>query len=173
MAIFIEAVDKNTLKACEYYKKPDLFNLVNYVLGSHCMGGYYLLLGIPMYGVTSEMIVNQFLEVRSRYGRENNGTLAHHFILSFSEQESKILSVSEIFIIAKQICDKYFEGKYAVIAMHENTNTLHLHFAINSASYANGNVLSKYPYLEKMIGNEVTDEIRRKSETLIETLDRM
>lgn len=68
---------------------------------------------------------------------KNIGVRLRHYILSFAPTELRDPCVA--FVIASQFMLEYFAPKYQVIlALHENTPNLHVHFVVNSVSYIDG-----------------------------------
>ena len=70
---------------------------------------------------------------------QQNGSLMYHFILAFSEAESKHISnAAELLFGANYIC-KYFASDYQIIfGIHRNDDRWHIHFAMNRVSFIDG-----------------------------------
>jgi len=70
---------------------------------------------------------------------QQNGSLMYHFILAFSEAESKHISnAAELLFGANYIC-KYFASDYQIIfGIHHHNERLHVHFAMNRVSFIDG-----------------------------------
>lgn len=126
-----------------YKEHNAVYNLVNYVLDankmpSRCFGG----VGVDLHGPGKSMyrIKNVF--------DKTTGNQAEHFILAFSENESRMLSTYLIYQIAYEICD-YFKGLQVLFALHEVKNTykspcyeddsVHIHFVVNTVDLNAGN----------------------------------
>jgi len=70
---------------------------------------------------------------------QQNGSLMYHFILAFSDVESKHISTAvELLYDAYTICD-YFSSAYQIIfGIHRNDDRWHIHFAMNRVSFIDG-----------------------------------
>jgi len=70
---------------------------------------------------------------------QQNGSLMYHFILAFSDVESKHISTAaELLYDAYTICD-YFSSAYQIIfGIHHKDDRWHIHFAMNRVSFIDG-----------------------------------
>ena len=70
---------------------------------------------------------------------QQNGSLMYHFILAFSEAESKHhCNYAGLREDAYTICD-YFSSAYQIIfGIHRNDDRWHIHFAMNRVSFIDG-----------------------------------
>lgn len=95
-------------------------------------------------GVTSAFplekykIIQQFNKVQI-YHRNAKGRKAYHLIVSFSEKEEALFRLKDYRKIGYKIA-AYFDNAHhqTAFALHENTDNLHIHFAINAVNYITG-----------------------------------
>ena len=73
------------------------------------------------------------------YGK-NHGVRLRHSVLSFEEKEHISHSVANM--IADSIA-LYYASEYQIVyAVHEDTDTVHIHFVMNQVSYTDGHKYS-------------------------------
>lgn len=117
--------------AGKYSDANALKDVITYILQPsktprHIIGGKY---------VDPQNAVESMQTVAQHFGKDY-GIRLRHFVLSFQPKE---VYCSQIPIaVAEQIC-AYIGKKYQVIyALHENTETPHIHFVFNAVSYIDG-----------------------------------
>lgn len=117
-----------------YSNKASVYNLIKYVLTDKSTGG------LVRYGAAQGTVFSDILEavyemklVKRYYGKEDKVQM-YHFILSFGE----IKNPCEVLEVGKEIMNKFFYGYQVIFGVHEDTDNLHIHFAVNSVSMLTG-----------------------------------
>ena len=117
-----------------YSNKSSIYNLIKYVLTDKRTGD------LVRYGAAQGTVFRDVCEavyemklVKSYYGKEDKVQI-YHFILSFGE----IKDPFKVLEIGKEIMNKFFYGYQVVFGVHEDTDHLHIHFAVNSVSMLTG-----------------------------------
>lgn len=87
------------------------------------------------YGVDVSDAVDQMYAVTSAY-RKTKGTKVRHMVLSFAPDE--IDSAETVFEISKAVAEYYADDYQIIAAVHEDTDSPHCHFAMNTTSYQDG-----------------------------------
>lgn len=119
-----------------YRMGRDLENLVGYAARGkdgavNVCGAQGLLLG------DAGSMYRQMAEVK-RYFRKEEGRQAMHYILSFSREEMGYIGVREVLQIGYAFAGYCFLGWQVVFGIHTNTDSLHIHFIVNTTSYEDG-----------------------------------
>lgn len=136
-----------------YRKKEDLKNLVNYAVqrkdgAYNAYGAQGVLMG------DAEGMYRQMEGVK-KYFRKETGRQAMHYVLSFSREEMEYIGTREALWIGYAFAKYCFPGWQAVFGVHDNTDSLHIHFIVNTTSYENGRAYGMGPGgLEEMKGYE-------------------
>ena len=118
------------VKNHSYNGEEALENVVNYVLRSGRYGGLAV---DPEYAVFQMQLVKQLWS-------KTDGRQVRHIILSFSEHE--VLDYCDAMKYGYQIC-QYFGDRFQIVfGLHTDTDHIHLHFAINTVSFADGSKFS-------------------------------
>jgi len=131
--IIIKAA-KNGGKICSYSSKKDIKNLIKYITGIknsseqvNCWGVRGLIKDIdtivPMIGI-----------VQKKLGKDK-GRRIYHFIISF-ESDMKYQEIA--YIAANAIADFVGKEYQLVFGVHEDTDNIHIHMAVNAVSYIDG-----------------------------------
>ena len=80
--------------------------------------------------------VEEFTEVKKKYGKED-GVLAYHGFVSFPNADG--LDPIDVLSIAKEMVKEVWGEHFQVLlSVHMNTGTLHCHFLVNSVSFVDG-----------------------------------
>lgn len=119
----------------EYYQKnSDVRNLIKYIAGD-CAGKekvrYCNGRGLPK---DSKMAADKLIWVQKYYNKDNKRRL-YHFIVSFDET---VDDPNCIKMVAEALAEKFFEKSQVYYGVHEDSDNLHIHFAVNSVSYRDG-----------------------------------
>lgn len=91
-----------------------------------------------------EKVINQFKQVQGIYEKGFDRWSRHcfHEIFSFNPELKQYLTKDMLIQMAKGMSDFYYEKGFQVVyAIHNpdyNENNVHIHFAVNSISFANG-----------------------------------
>ena len=115
----------------KYYDEKARGNVISYILDDEKMihnffGGVH---------VNEHDIVGSMNQI-SEYFHKESGVQIRHFIISFNSYETNNPSmVNEIAMQAVRFLGKAYQTIYAV---HENTDFLHIHIAMNPISYIDG-----------------------------------
>ena len=113
----------------DYHNEGALQNVVNYILNDKkthgISGGRNVLLNCPC----------EYMEYVKRYFCKTGGKLIQHFILSFSDDDP--ILVTEAYEIGYEVCALYPEYQL-VFGVHQNTEHLHIHWAMNPVNMNNG-----------------------------------
>ena len=115
-----------------YNDEDALVILVNYV----CRMGYGYCGG---YGVDVRYGAQQMQVVKELWGK-NRGRRVRHFILSFGASEK--IGHEQAMRLGFHIC-QYYQKYQSVYGLHEDTDHLHLHFAVNTVSFETGKMYSE------------------------------
>lgn len=112
-----------------YVSIDDVDRVINYVARkAHIFGG----LAVDPSHAAEDMRL-----VKTLYGK-TNGKQLRHFILNYSEQESKnIRSAEQLQCIAYHVCT-YFADEYQIVFGIHKSNHWHIHFVMNTVNYKTG-----------------------------------
>ena len=70
---------------------------------------------------------------------QNDGRQLRHFILSFTDQESKHISEPGNLVTgAYQVCDYFADEFQIVFGVHHSSDRRHIHFVMNNVSFVTG-----------------------------------
>lgn len=80
------------------------------------------------------------LMTRNLFGKRPNGknNLAFKMSISFSPDDNDKLTYDEVFRIAKEFADKYFQGYEVLFAVHTDNPHKHVHFLIGNCHIETG-----------------------------------
>ena len=70
-----------------------------------------------------------------RYYRKKKQRRLYHLMVSFPSTEE---DVNYVKMVAENVANKFFEKHQVYYGIHEDTDNLHIHFAINAVSYVDG-----------------------------------
>ncbi len=141
----MERTDKELIVFGGEYKNPDACeNVIRYVFrqkSSSPIGGN------AVYPIETENVIDQFQLIKEGY-HKMNGRQVFHFCLSYPDNsdDRKILAYED----AKQVSQMIGREFQNVYGIHEDTDHVHVHFAVNSVSYRNGKKITQ-EYLEKLL----------------------
>lgn len=84
--------------------------------------------------------VRDVLMTRNLFGKRPNGknNLAFKMSISFSPDDNDKLTYDEVFRIAKEFADKYFQGYEVLFAVHTDKPHKHVHFLIGNCHIETG-----------------------------------
>ena len=114
----------------KYYNIDARANAVSYILDPFkartFSGGYK----VDKYNIAGSMD-----EVAARFGK-TSGVQLRHLIVSFAPEDRVTLEKANRI---GQVAASFFAKEYqAIYAVHEDTDTLHIHIVVNSISYIDG-----------------------------------
>ena len=137
-------------------------NLINYILNPQKVPGNY-------YGGQGLSLLNpqMCIQIVKDVFCHNTGKQMEHFVLSFADKESRIISLDQALVLAYDICD-FFAGRQIVFAVHQNgeqeiyeDERLHIHFVMSTTNIHSGykeridfmNVYSFKAHIEALLWN--------------------
>lgn len=86
---------------------------------------------------SSQSITKDMLAVQSCFNNKK-GKRINHFTVCFSPTEEEILQIDDYLTIGYKIAS-FFPDEYQIFfALHENTDNMHIHFAMNPVSFVTG-----------------------------------
>lgn len=126
-----------------YKTAQDLKNLINYaVKGKEAADGGYGAQGV-LKGEAESMYCQ--MEGVKKYFRKENKRQALHYVLSFSGEEMEYIGIREALEIGYAFAGCCCLGWQVVFGIHTDTDSLHVHFIVNSTSYENGRAFDMGP----------------------------
>lgn len=122
----------------ESYSDPkDVYRVTHYV--THDKNGRLLTFcGSPNTSINDP--VRQMMYVKRYFGKES-GRQVRHFIVSFDNRIP--YSEYELYVMGLRICRYYSERYQIIYGVHNDTDNLHIHFAMNTVSYIDGKMYSE------------------------------
>ena len=148
----------------EFYPEDrDITKLCKYIAGEcpkkekvrYCKGR-----GVPS---EPEKAANRMIQIQKHYGKATQRRI-YHYIVSFPEETD---DVNGVVVAAERVAGNFFETNQVYYGVHEDTDDLHIHFAVNAVSYRDGkkwhSSKKEFEILKDQIRNEV-DEILRSSQ---------
>lgn len=139
------AVKNNTGSAVTYIENPekttdlsetvdsDIEGTFGFVLESVKTENGRLIAGLNCDPFNAE---EEFLDVKKKFDN-TDGVQAYHGYISFSQKDN--LLPTDALAIGKKIMEEMWGDRYQVIlAVHTNTDNLHMHFLVNSVSFVDG-----------------------------------
>lgn len=120
-----------------YHNKDAVHNLIHYAFEPektpHRIWG-----GIGASIIDESTAIEHFLKVKEIF-RNTKGKQLIHFWVSFENGE--IENLQDYLSVGYEIAD-FFKGQYQVVfALHENTETYHIHFVVNTVNFITGKKL--------------------------------
>ncbi len=151
-----------TIKAMEEYypQNSDMRNLITYIAGEckgkekvrYCNG--------KDISKRAEKAAGQMIKLQKLFGKANKRRL-YHFIVSFPGDEDDANFVK---LAAEKIVGLVFKDYAVYYGVHEDTECLHIHFAVNAVSHVDGKKWHKNKKeFEKMKKEilQIVEEVRR------------
>lgn len=122
----------------KYYNKNAVKNAINYIFRKDAKGTFNIYGTIGTFNTDSANIANDTIDDFMRQKNihhKSDGLQLVHYILSFPEnfKAPPKKKFQKLIIRTAKIWGKDFQVAYA---LHEDTDNLHVHFIINSTSYA-------------------------------------
>ena len=125
------------LPNCNYPKDTDIRNLLKYITGHGAQKSqtspYLNTNGLDL---NCKKATQQIILTQRIYNKHTDKRRIYHMIVSFPAG----LSFSNSFIaeVADSIGQDYLQDYQTYYAVHDSTDNLHIHFAINAVSYKTG-----------------------------------
>ena len=119
----------------QYYQKDsDIKKLIRYIAGEtekkektrYCNGR-----GLPC---NCKKASKAIIEVQKGYRKDSQRRIYHLFV-SFPDY---VTDANYVKLVAESIADMLYEKHQIYYGVHEDTDNLHIHFAINAVSYVDG-----------------------------------
>ena len=98
--------------------------------------------GMGVFPLYVEDMVNQFLAVKRIYHKEEGKQVFHIFI---SFEKSLGFTVDEVMEMGYEIAAYWGYDRQVMFAVHDDTQNIHIHMAINTVAYTNGEYKAYYP----------------------------
>jgi len=98
--------------------------------------------GMGVFPLYVEDMVNQFLAVKRIYHKEEGKQVFHIFI---SFEKSLGFTVDEVMEMWYEIAAYCGYDRQVMFAVHDDTQNIHIHMAINTVAYTNGEYKAYYP----------------------------
>ena len=98
--------------------------------------------GMGVFPLYVEDMVNQFLAVKRIYHKEEGKQVFHIFI---SFEKSLGFTVDEVMEMGYEIAAYWGYDRQVIFAVHDDTQNIHIHMAINTVAYTNGEYKAYYP----------------------------
>lgn len=121
-------------RQASYNKKSDIRHLVTYVCSKKDKEERVRYWGARGYLKDIDFIVDTTDQMQKQLNK-TNGRRMYHIICSFPE---KFQYPEVIYVIANVLADEIGKEYQLVFGVHENTENLHIHFAINAVNYRTG-----------------------------------
>lgn len=138
-----------------YNTKNHMNNLIYYIerKADFCCG-----YGISMKNATS--VIDEFERIKEAWFKSEDGRRqVRHLIVSFADGE---VDLDEAVKIAWDIAEYYGQRYQVFYGIHNDTDNIHIHFAINTVSFIDGKMLSE-GYTELMLIKENIDFIVKRN----------
>ena len=98
--------------------------------------------GMGVFPLYVEDMVNQFLAVKRIYHKEEGKQVFHIFI---SFEKSLGFTVDEVMEMGYEIAAYWGYDRQVMFAVHDDMQNIHIHMAINTVAYTNGEYKAYYP----------------------------
>lgn len=140
-----------------YTNDKDIKNMVNYIAGN-CSGKektrYCNGRGLPK---DSKKAANCIIKTQRYYGKGNRRRI-YHFILSFPHYFD---DANYVKLVAESIADMIYEKYQVYYGVHEDTDNLHIHFAVNAVSYVDGKKWHKSKGEFRQMKEEILERVEK------------
>lgn len=117
-----------------YPQNRDIRNLIRYIAGRNGIKEevrYYSGKGLPK---DPDKAAEAMVKVQKYFGKANKRR-AYQFILSF---EKSMEDANYVKLVAERVAELFYETHQVYYGVHEDTDNLHVHFAVNAVSYVDG-----------------------------------
>lgn len=127
-----------------YPTKQDVLRLIKYITGNSTVIEHQKTVRyIGAFGVSAYnpvLCCNTMYVVKRLYGKASNKfRRIYHFMISFP---TGIEDANTVKFIAINLCEKFYDqGFQCIYGVHEDTDNLHIHMAINSTNFITGKQL--------------------------------
>ena len=101
--------------------------------------------GCAVYPVSINNADKQFQIIKEKYNK-TEGRKIFHMCLSY--KDDKEITKDKVLSDAKKVSDKIGEEFQNIYGLHEDTDNLHVHFAINSVNYKTGKKITSEHIIE-------------------------
>lgn len=159
----VKVVNKN------YPRKQDMENLIFYITQpGKCKMGFYGAQGLYLDNPSG--MARQMMNTKKNY-EQTEGRMMLHYVVSFSEEMMKLIAPLDALNLGYAIMDMAFKEYQVVFGVHEDTDNLHIHFAVNSTNYCTGRQFSLseqgFYYMCKNIEDLVANYIASRQQMLV------
>ena len=119
----------------QYYKKDkDIKNLLMYISGESKTKEKVRYCGCRGLPKKPEKATEKIIQIQKLYNKDNRRRV-YQIMVSFPEVMKDVNCVK---IIVENIAAMIYEGYQVYYGIHEDTENLHIHYAINAVSYKDG-----------------------------------
>lgn len=116
----------------KYSTNNDIKRLIEYIANDKKCRLYYI--GTRKCRKSPELAAQSMIRTQKAY-HKTTGRRINHWIISFDKSITDPKIVKEI---AEQIADLFADEYQVFYGIHENTDNLHIHMAVNTVSFRNG-----------------------------------
>lgn len=117
-----------------YPRDSDIKNLLKYIAGKNGKKAtvrYYNGKGLPK---DPGLAAKRMIIIQKYFGKTDKRRV-YHFVLSFPETVTDVIHVR---LAAENVADFFYKTHQVYYGVHEDTDNLHVHFAVNAVSYVDG-----------------------------------
>ena len=140
----------------ESYKHPQSVYFVTRYVTHNKDGSWLQFCGSP--NTSMRDIEGQMMCVKRYFGKMS-GRQVRHFFISFDNESGLI--PPDLDRIGMNVCYYYSDRYQIVYGVHEDTDHLHIHFAMNTVSYVDGSMYSSGYEDSYRLTNYVTDVLKK------------
>ncbi len=117
--------------------------------------------GMGVYPLYIKEMAEQFHRVKQIYHKEK-GKQVFHIIISFDRSLS--FTVDEVMRMGYKIAEYWGYDRQVMFAVHDDTQNIHIHVAINTVAFTNGEYKAFFPIedVRQYVNDIVQKEISRK-----------
>lgn len=159
----VKEIDFDKMDFSDEEQRKEVMDVLNYATGEkrydsgaicQTISSYINCTADP-YGANKEMV-----DVRKRFGKENDDVIAFHLIQSIEESPAEV-DVNLFNRIGVDLACEVFEGFQCVVSTHTNTDNIHNHIIINAVNMFTGKKWNDCDYTKNLI-REASDRILEK-----------
>ena len=139
-----------------YPENRDITKILKYISGEsqkkekvrYCNGR-----GVPL---EPKEAADRMIRLQKYYNKARQRRI-YHFIMSFPEE---IDDVNRVILIAENAAEIFYETNQVYYGVHEDTDNLHIHFAVNAVGYKDGKKWHKSKRELEMLKDRIRNEAR-------------
>lgn len=159
----VKEIDFDRMDFSDEEQRKEVMDVLNYATGEKrydngaickTISSYVNCTADP-YRANSEMV-----DVRKRFGKENDDVIAFHLIQSIEESPAEV-DANEFNRIGVELACEVFGGFQCIVSTHLNTDNIHNHIIINAVNMFTGKKWNDCDYTKNVI-REASDRILEK-----------